>query len=160
VAGADFSGNGRKTYRQVLDIFVADRLFKLVREPAASDQTGAADFHVEIADDAAHRQRARPGFERIELTGGIAAADQRTHRRADDNVRLDAMRDERAHHPDMGEAARRAAAENETDGRIIGINVGPVGVGHFAGNVCRTHRILAACVHVGRRVKDRGALPG
>ncbi len=47
-------------------------------------------LHVEIADDAPHRQRARPGFQRVELVGRVAAADQGAHRGADDDVGSDA----------------------------------------------------------------------
>ena len=48
---------------------------------------------------------------------GVAAADHGADRGADDDVRLDAVREQRAEHADMGKAARAAAAERKPDGR-------------------------------------------
>ena len=55
----------------------------------------------------------------VEPAGGVAAADHRADRGADDDVRLDAVREQRADHADMGKAARRAAAERKPDGRAL-----------------------------------------
>ena len=94
---------------------------------------------VEIADDAPPRQRARPVLERVELIGGVAAADQRAHRRADDDVGHDAVRLQRPHHADMGKAARRAAAEHKPDGRTAALDGDMTGVNGFACDVDSTH---------------------
>ena len=117
VAGADLGGDRGESHRQVLDGGVADRLFQPRRQPVAADQAGAAEPDVEIADDAAQRQRARPVFQRVELAGGVAAADQRADRGADDDVGHDAVGEQRPHDADMGKAARRAAAEHKPDRR-------------------------------------------
>src|ERR1041385_8957104 len=68
-----------------------------------------------MAYDAAPGQRARPSLQRIELARRVATADDRANRRADDDVRDNAVRHQRAHHADMGKAARRAAAERKSD---------------------------------------------
>ena len=91
--------------------------FELLGEPVAADQAGAGQADVEIAEHAAHGQRARPCFERVELAGGVAAADHGADRGADDDVGHDAVGDQRAQHADMGKAARGAAAEREPDAR-------------------------------------------
>ena len=84
---------------------------------AAADEAGAGQADIEMAQHAAHRQRARPGLQTVELIGGIAAADHGADRGADDDVGHDAVRDQGAHDADMGKAARGAAAERQTDGR-------------------------------------------
>ena len=63
---------------------------------------------------------ARPVFQRVELAGGVAAADHGADRGADDDVGHDAVREQRAHDADMGKAARGAAAERQPDGRARG----------------------------------------
>jgi hypothetical protein len=117
VAGADLGGDRRKPHRQILDQGRADRVVQLARQPPAADQAGAAEPHVEVADDPPHRQRARPGFQRVKVIGGVAAADQGAHRRADDDVGDYALRHQHPQHADMGEPARRAAAEHQPDQR-------------------------------------------
>ena len=92
-------------------------------------------MHVEVADDAPQCQRARPGLKRVELIGGIAAADQRAHRGADDDVGRNPVRLQRAHDADMGETARRAAAEHEPDRRPATFEGDLTGVDRFACNL-------------------------
>ena len=127
---------------------VADRFLEPSRQPSAADQAGAADPHVEIADDAPQRERARPGLEVIELVVGVAAADQGAHRGADNDVGRDAVRLQRVNHADMGEAARRAAAENEPDR-------GPAALGRngSGSNVDDSHLFLAYVSRRGRRLR-------
>ena len=48
---------------------------------------------------------------------GVAAADQRPNRSADDNVGNDVALEQRLNNADMGEAARRAAAEHQSNQR-------------------------------------------
>ena len=117
VAGADLGGDGRKLHRQVLDHRFAEGFTEQAGEPSAADQARAAQPHIEIADDAAPSQRVGPFFQLVELVVGVAAANQGSHRRADDDVGDNALRKERPDHADMGKAARRAAAEHESDGR-------------------------------------------
>ena len=91
VAGADLGGDGGEADRQLLDQRVAEHLLEPRREPAAADQAGAGQADVEIAEDAAPRQLARPLVEAVELAGGVAAADHGADRGADDDVGLDAV---------------------------------------------------------------------
>ena len=94
---------------------------------AAADQAGAGQADVEIAEDAAHGEGARPAFQIVHFLGGIAAADHGTDRCADDHVRHDAVREQCAHHADMGKAARGASAERQTDGgRVVTAGCGCV----------------------------------
>ncbi len=81
-------------------------------------------------------------FERVELIGGVAAADQRAHRGADDDVGLDAVGLQRPHHADMGKAARRAAAEHKSDRGSAALDAEMAGVDRFALNVDITHQVL------------------
>ena len=60
----------------------------------------------------------REFFQRIEMAGGVASADDRTDRRSGDDVRLDAGFVERLQDTDMGPAARRAAPQRQTDFRL------------------------------------------
>ena len=115
MAGADLGRDRRETHRQIFDRRVADRLFEPSRQPAAADQARTADPDVEIAEDAAQRQGTRPDLQLIELAVRIATADQRAHRGADDDVGKDAVLAQGMDDADMGEAARRAAAEDEAD---------------------------------------------
>ena len=84
------------------------------------------------------REAARPFLEAVELAGGIAAADHGADRGADDDVRHDAVREQRAHHADMGKAARGAAAEREPDARARGGRLQRRG-GGFGGTVAVAH---------------------
>ena len=143
VAGPDLGGDRREADRQILNCGVADRFFQAVRQPRAADNAGAADADVEIADDPPPRQRARPVFQRVELIGGVATADQRTHRCADDNVRRDAVGLQRPHYADVGEAARGAAAENEPDRRPAALDREVAGVDGLVPNLDTTHAVLA-----------------
>ena len=120
VAGADLGRDGGEADRQRLDRRVAEFLFQPRRELAAADQAAAGKRDVEIAEDAALGQAARPFLDDVEPAGGVAAADHGADRGADDDVGLDAVREQRAEHADMGKAARAAAAERKPDGRAHG----------------------------------------
>ena len=86
-----------------------------LRQAAAADEARTADPDVEIAEDAAQRQRARPALQFVEFVVGVAAADQGADRGADNDVGLDAVLEQRVDNADMRKAARRAAAENKPD---------------------------------------------
>ena len=120
MAGADLGGDGGKADRQRFDVRGAEMLLEPRRELAAADQAAAVQADVEIAEDAALGQAARPVLEHVEPARGMAAADHRADRGADDDVGLDAVREQRAQHADMGKAARAAAAERKPDGRALG----------------------------------------
>src|SRR5262249_21388608 len=111
---------------------------------AADSETETADAHVEIADDAPHGQRARPVLQRVELIGGVTAADQCAHRGADDDVGFDAVCHQGAHDADMGKTARRAAAEHESDRRTAAFRAEGSGIKCFVWNVDAGHWTLAA----------------
>jgi len=117
VAGSDLGGDGGKADRQRLDRRVAEFLLQPCRELAAADQAAAGKGDVEIAENAAFGQAARPILDDVEPACGVAAADHGADRGADDDVRLDAMREQGAKHADMRKAARPAAAKREPDGR-------------------------------------------
>ena len=76
-----------------------------------------AEADIEIAEQAAPRQAARPFLDRVELAGRIAAADHRADRGAGDDVGHVALGEQRADDADMRKAARRAAAQHEPDAR-------------------------------------------
>ena len=95
----------------------AHRGFELGRELGAADQAGAVEADVEIAEDIARLQAARPFFQRIEMARRIGAADHRADRGADHDIGHDAVGNQRPDDADMGKSARRAAAERKPDHR-------------------------------------------
>jgi len=117
MACVEFRRNRREVRRQLLDACVLQTGLECLGEVVAADETRARQVDVEVSHDAADAEAARPLFQRIELLRGEAAADHGADRSADDHVRHDAVRREDAHHADMSEATRRAAAERQTDGR-------------------------------------------
>ena len=117
VAGADFGGHGGEFQRQVLDQGRADRGLQLRRQLVAADQARAVETDVEIAEDTARLQAARPFLQRIELPGGIGAADHRADRGADHDIGNDAVGDQGPEDADMGKSARGAAAQRQPDHR-------------------------------------------
>ena len=115
MAGADLGGDRGQPQRQVGEGRVAERVIEPVGEPAAADQSGAAELEIEIAEHAPARQLPRPVLENVELSRRVVAADHGADRGAGDHVRPDAMGVERAQHADMGKAARGAAAQCQPD---------------------------------------------
>jgi hypothetical protein len=113
--------------RQILDQRLAERFLETGGQPAAADQAGAADSHIEITDDATPCERARPFLQRIEFAGRVAAADHGADRRADDDVRDNAACLERMNNADMGEPARRAATQHQADQRTAAFGTGTIG---------------------------------
>ncbi len=102
MASADFGRHGRKFQRQILDQGRADRGFQLRRQPVAADQPGAVETDVEITEDIARLQAARPLLQRIELPGSIGAADHRADRGADHDTGNDAVGQQGPENTDMG----------------------------------------------------------
>ena len=86
-------------------------------ELGAADQAGAVEADIEIAEDIARLQAARPFFQRVEMAGGIGAADHGADRGADHDIGHDAVGDQRPDDADMGETARGAAAQRQPDHR-------------------------------------------
>ena len=117
MAGADLGGDGGKADRQRFDRRRAQSFVEPRRELAAADQSAAGQADVEIAEHAALGQAAAPLLQHVEPARRMAAADHRADRGADDDVGLDAVRQQCAKHADMGKAARAAAAERKPDGR-------------------------------------------
>ena len=118
VTGADFGRDGRELDRQILDQVRPDRSFELGGELGAADQAGAVEADVEIAEDVAGLQRARPFLQPVEMPGRIGAADHRADGGADHDIGHDAVGDQRLQDADMGKAARGAAAQRESDDRL------------------------------------------
>ena len=117
VAGADFGRNRGKFHRQVFDQVLAHRSLDFGRKLGAADQARAVQADVEIGEDAARLQAARPFFHRIEMSGGIGAADHGADRRSHHDVGNDSMGHQRPDDADMGKAARGAAAQRQPDHR-------------------------------------------
>ena len=91
--------------------------FELGGELVAADQARAVEADIEIAEDIARLQAARPLFQRIEMSRRIGAADHRADRGADHDIGDDAVGDQRPDDADMGKSARGAAAQRQPDHR-------------------------------------------
>ncbi len=117
MAGAHFGCHRRKFDRQVLDQSMTHGGLELGRQLGSTDQAGAVQADVEIAEDIARLQPARPFLERIEVSGGIGAADHCADRRSDHDVRDDAVGEQRSENADMGKSARSSAAQRKADDR-------------------------------------------
>jgi hypothetical protein len=111
VAGADFGGDGGKADRKFVDQGFANGFIKPVCQAIAADQTGAGKAHIEIAENAALGELARPVLQCIELAGGVAPADHGADRGSDNDIGHDIAGEQCAKYADVGKAARRAAAE-------------------------------------------------
>src|SRR6185437_16285284 len=83
----------------------------------AADQATSVEADVEVAEDVAHLQAARPFLQRVEMAGSVSAADDGADRGADHDVRHDVVGEQGPQDADMGKAPRRAAAEREADDR-------------------------------------------
>ena len=117
VAGADFGRDGGEFHRQVLDQALAHRSLEFGGELGAADQAGAVQADVEIAEDIAGLQAARPFLQPIEMSGGIAPPTTAPIEGPDHDIGRDAVRGQSPDDADMGKTARRAAAERQPDHR-------------------------------------------
>ena len=120
MAGADFGRDGGEFQRQFLDQGLAQCRLELGREPVAADQAGAVEPDVEIAENIARPQAARPFLEPVEMSRGIGAADHSPDRGADHHIGDDAVRHQRPDNADVGKSARSAAAQGQPDHRPPG----------------------------------------
>src|ERR1700736_3923481 len=119
MAGAELGGDADEARRQLLDSPVAETPDEEFVQPVAGDEAAAGEIEVEETEDSPAREVAGEGLDAVDSAGRIAAADDRTDRGAGDNIRLEAELVERPQDPDMGPAARGAAAERETDLRRL-----------------------------------------
>ncbi len=117
MAGADFGRNGGEFHRQFFDQDLAHRSLDFGRKLGAADQAGAVQADIEIGEDISRLQAARPFFHRIEMSGGIGAADHGADRGSDHDVGDDSVGHQRPDDADMGKAARGAAAQRQSDHR-------------------------------------------
>ena len=117
VAGADFGRNGGEFHRQVLDQALAHRSLEFGRKLGAADQAGAVQADIEIGEDISRLQAARPFLHRVEMSGGIGAADHGADRRSHHDIGNDAVGHQRPDDADMGKAACGAAAQRQPDHR-------------------------------------------
>ncbi len=115
VPGHELRRDGAEADRQGFDAHVLEVPFEQTAQPAAADETGAADGEIEQPHHPALGERAGEGLEGVELSGGKAAADDGADRTAGDDVRHDALAGEDLHHADMRPAAGGPAAEGEPD---------------------------------------------
>src|SRR5262245_5630608 len=86
----------------------------------ASNQPGSRKAEVEVAEDAAHCESARPGFQVVHFFCCVTPADNRADRGADNHIGDDAVLEQLAHDADMGKSTRSAAAKRQADGRAYG----------------------------------------
>src|SRR6476619_7360356 len=100
MAGAEFSGDCGKARRQLLDRDLANRLVQFLDQPSAVDQPRPAETHIEIAEHASACERAAPFLGTVELSRRETAADDRADGGAGDDVRREALGDQRAEDAD------------------------------------------------------------
>ena len=75
--GTDLRRDRREPRLQIFDIAIAEVLLEPVAEALTTDQPRSGEIEIEITEDALRRQFASPHFEIVEMTGRIAAADDR-----------------------------------------------------------------------------------
>ena len=97
---------------------VAELPLEPVAQTLAVDEAGAGEVEIEIAEDAAAGQLAGELFQFVEMSGRIAAADDRADRCAGDDVGLDPGFGERLEDTDVSPAARRATTQRQPDLRL------------------------------------------
>src|ERR1700693_3683314 len=121
MAGAELGGDADESRRQLLDPPTAQTTEEELAQPVAGDEAAAGEIEVEETEDPPPREVAGEGFDAVESVGSVAAADDRADRGAGDDIRVQAELVERPQDPDMGPAARGAAAERETDLRAVAL---------------------------------------
>ena len=120
MSGADLGRDGGEFQRQFLDQGLAQCRLELGGEFVAADQAGAVEADIEIAENIARLQAARPFFQPVELSRGIGAADHGPDRGADHHIGDDAVGNQCPDNADMGKSARGAAAQRQSDHRPPG----------------------------------------
>src|SRR5258708_4202459 len=121
MAGAELGGDADESQGQLLDPAIAQTTDEELAQPVAGDEAAAGEIEVEETEAPPPCEVAGEGFDAVESVGSVAAADDRTDRGAGDDIRLQAELVERPQDPDMGPAARGAAAERETDLRAFAL---------------------------------------
>src|SRR5262245_52845797 len=117
MTGIELRCDRRETDRQIFNTAFLQACFKTRSEMAASDQAGAGQTNIEVAQHASHRERARPGLQVVHFLGGIAAADNGADGCADDHVGNDTVRFKSADHTDLVRHACGASTNGEADSR-------------------------------------------
>ena len=117
VPAADLGGDAGEPNRQILDAKPAKLGLEPRAQPLAADEAAAGEGEIEEAEHAAAGQGPGECLEHVEPARGVAAADQRADRRADDDIEPQAHRVEFPQRADMGPAARRARAKHDPDFR-------------------------------------------
>ncbi len=88
MAGAQLGRDRGEAGFQLLDADIADVVVEQPLQAFAADEPGA-DVEIHEPEHAALGQRAGEGLKRVELAGGVAAADDGADGGADDDVRLE-----------------------------------------------------------------------
>ncbi len=109
MTGVEFRRNRCETDRKIFDAAFLQARFKLRSEMAPADQAGARQADVEVAEHAAHRQRACPVVEVVHFLGRIAAAYYSTDGSTNDHIGHDTVCLQGADHADMRKTASGAA---------------------------------------------------
>ncbi len=113
--GADLGGDGREPPVEILDSAVAEMLLEALAETLSGDETGAGQIEVEIAEYAPARQLASEVLDFIEMSGDIAAADDRADGRTGDDVGLYAGSEQSPQDADVRPAASGTAPQCQAD---------------------------------------------
>ena len=115
VPAADLGRDAREPDRQILDPHSAELRLKLRPQPLAAEEAPAGEGKVEEAEHAALGQRTGEGLQDVEFSSGIAAANERADRRADDHLGPHPQRVQLPQRADMRPAPRRARAEHDAE---------------------------------------------
>ena len=115
MAGADFGCHSHEALGEGFDRHALQARFEHIVQSLAVDQARAGEIEIEKAQHLAARQIARKIFQRVELSGHVAAADHGADRCAGDDVGMNAGLVEGAENTDMRPSACRTAPERQTD---------------------------------------------
>ena len=115
MAAAELCCDGGEVRIELLDVQIAELALEAVAQLLSIDQRGAGEIEIEVAEDAAAGQLAGELFQLVEMTGGMAGADDGADRRSGDDVRLDPGLGESFEDADVGPAARRASPQRKPD---------------------------------------------
>ena len=113
--GPDLGRDGGEFQWQLFDQGLSHRRLKPGGELGAADQARAIKADIEIAENVAWPQAARPFLESVEMPRGIGAADHGPDRGADHDIGVDAVGNQGPDNADMGKSARGAAAQHQPD---------------------------------------------
>ena len=111
--------NGRKRHRHLLDPHVGDQLLHGPHHAVPLHQPLGAEGEINQAEHLVAVQRTHPLLERLEMTRGIHAPDQRTHRGARHGAHLETLTLQLLDGADMRDAPRTAAAQHKRDAPFL-----------------------------------------